>query len=136
MYFYKPPGRYGAVLYQVDHLKGKNLLRELIEVGDETKIEGVEIVLSRSVARFEIHVRNARGEPVHDVSVTLVPSDPARWTRDEDVQLFGTTDVNGKCTIAGAPGEYLCSFCRLGCNRVRWKRVTSRSVLLRSNECR
>lgn len=36
----------------------------------------------------------------------LVPSDPARWIRQE-TQLFGTTDSNGKCTITGAPGEYL-----------------------------
>ena len=86
--------------------KGQNLLRELFEVGVETKIEGVEIVLSRSVARFDIRLRNARGEPVRDVSLTLVPSDPARWTRPE-TQLFGNTDVNGKCTITGAPGEYL-----------------------------
>ena len=86
--------------------KGKNLLRELLEVANETDVEGVEIVLSRSVARFDILVRNAGGEPVRDVSLTLVPSDPARWTRPE-TQLFGTTDLNGKCTITGAPGEYL-----------------------------
>ena len=86
--------------------KGKNLLRELLEVANETDVEGVEIVLSRSVSRFDILVLNARGEPVRDVSLTLVPSDPARWTRPE-TQLFGTTDLNGKCTITGAPGEYL-----------------------------
>lgn len=85
--------------------KGKNLLRELLEVG-ETNVEGVEIVLSRSVAHFDIRVRNARGEPVRDVSLTFVPSDPARWIRQE-TQLFGTTDSNGRCTIIGAPGEYL-----------------------------
>ena len=86
--------------------KGKDLLRELLDVGVETKIEGVEIVLSRLVARFDIRVRNARGEPMRDVSLTLVPSDPARWTRPE-TQLFGTTDLNGRCTIIGGPGEYL-----------------------------
>ena len=63
--------------------KGKNLLRELLEVGVETKIEGVEIVLSPLVANLNIRVRNARGEPMRDVSLTLVPSDPARWTRQE-----------------------------------------------------
>jgi len=86
--------------------KGKDLLRELLEVGVETDIEGVEIVLSRLVAHFDIRVRNARGEPVRDVSLTLVPSDPARWIRQE-TQLFETTDSNGRCTIVGAPGEYL-----------------------------
>ena len=86
--------------------KGKDLLRELLEVGVETKIEGVEIVLSRLVATFNIRVRNARGEPMRDVALTLVPADPARWTRTE-TQLFGTTDANGTCAITGAPGEYL-----------------------------
>ncbi|HKY41801.1 MAG TPA: carboxypeptidase-like regulatory domain-containing protein [Pyrinomonadaceae bacterium] len=86
--------------------KGKDLLRELLDVGVQTKIEGVEIVLSRLVAHFAIRVRNARGEPVRDISVTLVPLDPARWTRPE-TQLFGTTDLNGRCTIIGGPGEYL-----------------------------
>jgi hypothetical protein len=86
--------------------KGKDLLRELLDVGVETKIEGVEIVVSPLVARFDIRVRNARGEPVRDVLMTLVPSDPARWIRQE-TQLFGATDLNGKCTIIGAPGEYL-----------------------------
>jgi hypothetical protein len=38
--------------------------------------------------------------------MTLVPSDPARWIRKE-AQLFGVTDSNGRCTIVGAPGEYL-----------------------------
>lgn len=86
--------------------KGNDLLRELLDVGVETKIEGVEIVLSRLVARFDIRVRNGRREPMRDVSLTLVPSDPARWTRPE-TQLFGTTDFNGRCTIIGSPGEYL-----------------------------
>ena len=86
--------------------KGKDLLRELLEVGGETNVEGVEIVLSRLVATFDIRVRNARGEPVRDVLMKLVPSDPARWIRQE-TQLFGATDLNGKCTIIGAPGEYL-----------------------------
>ena len=86
--------------------KGKDLLRELLEVGGETNIEGVEIVLSRLVARFDIRLRNARGEPVPDVSLTLVPADPARWIRQE-TQHSGTTDSNGRCTIIGGPGEYL-----------------------------
>lgn len=87
-------------------LKGKDLLREPLEVGSETNIEGVEIVLSPEVATFNIRVRTSRGEPVSEVSMTLVPSDAARWDRKE-AQLFGTTDTNGRCTIIGAPGEYL-----------------------------
>ena len=43
---------------------------------------------------------------MRDVALTLVPSDPARWTRTE-TQLFGTTDANGTCAITGTPGEYL-----------------------------
>ena len=108
MYFYVNLEEVGTEHFYIKSItwKGKNLLRELLEVGIETKIEGVEIVLSRSVARFDIRVRNARGEPMRDVSLTLVPSDPARWLRAE-TQLDGTTDSNGRCTITGAPGEYL-----------------------------
>ena len=86
--------------------KGRDLLRETLDVGVETKVEGVEIVLSPRVATFGIRLRTAQGDPVHDVSLTLVPSDPTRWPRRE-AQLFCTTDVNGRCTIIGAPGEYL-----------------------------
>jgi len=86
--------------------KGKDLLREPLDVGVETKIEGVEIVLSPLVASFGIRLRNARGEPVPNISLTLVPSDPTRWSRRE-AQLFCSTDVNGRCNVIGAPGEYL-----------------------------
>ena len=86
--------------------QGKDLLRELLEVGVEKKVEGVEIVLSQRVASFNIRLRNAQGEPMRDVSMTLVPVDSARWIRPE-TQYPGTADLNGNCTIIAAPGEYL-----------------------------
>jgi hypothetical protein len=85
---------------------GKDLLREPLEVGIQTKIEGVQIVLSPQVASFTIRVRTPRGEPAADASMILVPADASRWARQE-AQLFGETDANGRCTITGAPGEYL-----------------------------
>ncbi|HJP93653.1 MAG TPA: hypothetical protein VJ875_16965 [Pyrinomonadaceae bacterium] len=85
---------------------GKDLLREPLDITADTKIDGVKIVLSREVASFTIRVRNNRGEPVPDVSLTLVSSDRARWVRREE-QLFGNTNAQGNCTIIGAPGEYL-----------------------------
>jgi len=85
---------------------GKDLLREPLEIGAEEKIRDVKIVLSAQVATFTIRVRSILQEAVEDVSLTLVPSDPARWERQE-AQLFCTTDAQGKCTITGAPREYL-----------------------------
>lgn len=85
---------------------GKDLLREPLEVGVETSIDGVAIVLSPRVATFNIRVRTSAGQPARDAEVTFVSSDPARWNRKE-AQLFCTTDINGKCTIVSAPGEYL-----------------------------
>lgn len=85
---------------------GKDLLREPLEISAEEKIGDVKIVLSSQVATFTIRVRSAPGESVENVSLTLVPSDPARWERRE-AQLLCTTDAQGKCTIVGAPREYL-----------------------------
>jgi hypothetical protein len=85
---------------------GKDLLREPLEIGAEEKIEDVKIVLSPRVATFTMHVQSVFGEPVENVSLTLVPSDPARWERDE-AQRLCTTDAQGRCTIVGAPLEYL-----------------------------
>ncbi len=84
----------------------KDLLREPLEIGAEQKIEGVRIVLSPRVATFIIRVRSVFGAPLENVSLTLVPSDPARWERQE-TQRFCTTDAQGNCTIVGAPHEYL-----------------------------
>ena len=86
--------------------KGKDLLNELLEVGVETKIEGVQIVLSPRVANFTIRVRTSQGKPIPEAIVLLVPANPNRWTREE-AQLFGETDANGECKIAAAPVEYL-----------------------------
>jgi hypothetical protein len=82
------------------------LLREPLEVGVESKIDDVKIVLSPRVATFNFRVQKIGGQPASDVTVIMVPSDPGRWIRKE-AQLFGTTDANGMCTIVGAPGEYL-----------------------------
>ena len=81
-------------------------MRELLEVGAEARVEGVRIVLSTRVATFNLRARTAGGEPLRHAAVTLVPSDPARWTRSE-AQLFCATDGDGACTVNGAPGEYL-----------------------------
>lgn len=86
--------------------KGKDLLREPLEVGVETHVEDVQIVLSPRVATFNFRLHTIVGRPASDVSLVLVPADPARWIRRE-AQLFGTTDSNGHCTIVGAPAEYL-----------------------------
>ncbi len=86
--------------------KGKDLLNELIEMGEETKIEGIQIVLSPKVATFTVRVRTPQGKPVPEGMVLLVPANPNRWTRRE-AQLFGETDANGECQIVGAPVEYL-----------------------------
>ena len=111
-----PPGRMYFVVYLGEEsarlyiksmtLNGRDLLREPLEIQAETKIEDVKIVLSPQVATLTIRVRSVVGEPVDNVELTLVPSDRARWERPE-AQLLCTTDDQGKCTIFGAPQEYL-----------------------------
>ena len=86
--------------------KEKDLLREPLEVGMQTKIEGVQILLSPQVASFTIRVQTPLYEPVSDVSLVLVPADSGRWARLE-AHLVCTTDSNGRCQLTGAPGEYL-----------------------------
>jgi len=85
---------------------GKDLLRESLNIDAGQKIDNVRIVLSTQVAGLTIRVRNTRGEAVTDVPLTLVPADPARWERRE-AQLMCVTDRQGKCTVIGAPVEYL-----------------------------
>ena len=107
LYFYiNPPAEAPPFYLKSITWKGKDLLREPLEIGVEANVEGVEIVISPRVATFNIRVRTSGGQPAADVVMTLVPSDPARWIRKE-AQLFGVTDSNGRCTIVGAPGEYL-----------------------------
>ena len=86
--------------------KEKDLLREPLEVAMQTKIEGVQIVLSPQVASFTIRVQTPLSEPVSNVSLVLVPADSGRWARLE-AHLDCTTDSNGRCQLTGAPGEYL-----------------------------
>src|SRR4026209_992155 len=57
-------------------------------------------------------------QPVRRVTVVLcnltnLGPDPARWQRWE-AQLFCTTDAQGKCTVVGAPLEYLVFILPLG----------------------
>lgn len=111
-----PPGRVYFVVYLGEETarlyiksltwNGKDLLREPLEIQAETKIEGVELVLSPQVATLTLRVRSLVGQPVDNIALTLVSSDPARWERQE-AQLLCTTDQQGKCTIFGAPHEYL-----------------------------
>jgi hypothetical protein len=85
---------------------GKDLLREPLNIDAGQKIDNVRIVLSTQVAGFTFRLRNTRGEAISDVPLTLVPADPARWERRE-AQLMCMTDPQGKCTVIGAPVEYL-----------------------------
>jgi hypothetical protein len=76
--------------------KGKDLLREPLEVGVETKIEGVQIVLSPQVASFTIRVRTPRRKPVADADS---PSDniaALRWMFNPDSERWRTTDNTAK----------------------------------------
>ena len=106
-YFFINPGEGAERLYLKSITwNGKDVLRESLEIGADEKIEDVRIVLSRQVATLTIRVLSIFGAPVENVSLALVPSDPARWQRWE-AQLYCTTDAQGKCTVVGAPLEYL-----------------------------
>src|SRR4026209_422434 len=73
-------------------------------------------------------------QPVRRVTVVLcnltnLGPDPARWQRWE-AQLFCTTDAQGKCTVVGAPLEYLIFILPHGVQSATLEKTRSRNVPL------
>ncbi|HYE14774.1 MAG TPA: carboxypeptidase-like regulatory domain-containing protein [Pyrinomonadaceae bacterium] len=90
--------------------RGKDLLREPLEVAEGAEVDGVRIVFSTDVATLDVRAVTAKGKlPAAGVNVTVVPTDPVKWPRP-DAQASCVTDDAGRCTLTTAPDEYFVMF--------------------------
>jgi hypothetical protein len=85
---------------------GRDLLREPLEIGDGTVVEGVRIVLARNPAKLNVVVARASDKrPAANVAVVLVPANISEWSPYSQ-ELFCSTGESGGCTINAPPGDY------------------------------
>ncbi|MCA1593559.1 MAG: carboxypeptidase-like regulatory domain-containing protein [Acidobacteria bacterium] len=113
-----PPGRMylRASLYNEDTEKtyvksmtwrGRDLLREPLEIAQGTDVEGVQVVMSSEVATLDVRaVSGTDKNAARGVVIILAPVDPTQWPHP-DTQLSCASGRDGTCAISGAPGEYL-----------------------------
>jgi Carboxypeptidase regulatory-like domain len=110
------PGRYLLRVYDYaqagnTYLKaitwqGKDLMREPLEVGEGTRVEGVRVVFGGDPAVLRVRVSGAGGRPAFNTNVFLLPADLSRWSLSLS-QQFCTTGDEGFCFINAPPGDYL-----------------------------
>jgi len=92
--------------------RGRDLLREPLEVGDGARIEGVQVLFSSETSALRVRVLGGGGKGsaaggAAGVGVHLVPSEAALRAASE-TQFTCVTGADGACTLSGAPpGEYL-----------------------------
>ena len=85
---------------------GRDLLREPLEIGDGTVVEGVRVVLARNPAKLNVVVARAGDKrPAANVAVFLVPANVSEWSPSSQ-ELFCSTGEIGGCTINAPPGDY------------------------------
>jgi hypothetical protein len=107
--FYVKPGDVvarGAALYVKSiNWRGRDLLREPVEVGEGSAIEGVRVVYASGAATLSARVMRPDKRPASRVFVHLVPLDMTGWSLYSD-NLTCVTQGDGTCNVTGAPGEY------------------------------
>jgi hypothetical protein len=87
--------------------KGRDLLREPLELGEGASAEGVEIIFSRNPATLRVSaVAAPGGKHAPGVGVFLVPADAGEWQPYGGLQLFCWTEEEGTCGVTAPPGEY------------------------------
>ncbi len=86
--------------------QGKDLLREPLEVGEGTRIEGVRAVIGFDPALLRVRVSGAGNKPAPNVNVFLLPADLSQWSLSPS-QLFCATGGEGFCLLTAPPGDYL-----------------------------
>jgi hypothetical protein len=82
-----------------------DLLRDPLPVGDGATINNVRVIISTDAATLSGRMLTATGEPVGNVAVVLIPTDPTRW-RGRASYLQGNSEGNGSYSVSGAPGDY------------------------------
>lgn len=84
---------------------GRDLLREPLEIGDGTSVEGVQVVFSRNPAKLNVRLARAAGKtPPREVTVFLIPANASEWSAYTR-RLDCSPDDSG-CQISAPPGDY------------------------------
>ena len=87
--------------------RGKDLLREPLDIAEGAVVEGVSIVYSSEGATLRVSVRadseKSAGRGVH---VLLVPAAAAGWAPHAAQQFHCSTRTGDSCEIKAAPGDY------------------------------
>jgi len=88
--------------------RGKDLLREPLDVAEGAVVEGVSIVFTNESATLKVSVRpqseKTAGRGVH---VLLAPADAAGWSPHAAQQFHCSTRTGDSCEIKAAPGDYV-----------------------------
>jgi hypothetical protein len=108
--FFLKPNLYsegdGQVYLKSITWNGRDLLREPLEIGDGTVVEGVRVVFGRDPAKLNVVVARAGDKrPAANVAVFLVPANVSDWSPYSQ-ELFCSTGASGGCTISAPPGDY------------------------------
>jgi hypothetical protein len=82
-------------------------LREPVRVAEGKELRDVRVVLATDVARLAGRVRSsADDKPLAGRAILILPAD-AKLRRNRSFHGFAQTDMDGRFTFDGAPGEYL-----------------------------
>jgi hypothetical protein len=86
--------------------QGRDLLREPLEVGEGTQVEGVRVVYGSDPGVLNVRVKRGDKQPGYNVNAVLLPADMSRWSIFAP-QFYCFTDGEGSCRINAPPGDYL-----------------------------
>lgn len=107
--FFLKPNFYdedGSIYVKSITWNGRDLMREPLEIGDGTVVEGVRVILTRNPAKLNVVVVSAGDKrPAANVAVFLVATNVSEWSPYSQ-ELFCATGENGGCTINAPPGDY------------------------------
>jgi hypothetical protein len=140
-FFLRPNAYEGDGKFYVKSItwNGRDLLREPLEIGDGTSVEGVQIVFSRNPATLIVRLaRAADKSPPREVTVFLVPANASEGSAYTQ-RLFCSTG-DGVCIITAPPGDYaVVVLPRLGAPadteaELRRRAATAPRVTLRAGE--
>lgn len=86
--------------------QGRDLLREALDIGEGTQVEGVRIVYGSDPGVLQVRASRPEKRPAYNVSVIILPADLSQWTTFLPTQTC-LTGVEGTCRVTVAPGDYL-----------------------------
>jgi carboxypeptidase family protein len=89
------------------YVDGRDVTDTPLEVKSES-IGGINVIFSDKISNVSGAVRDARGNPIPNVSVIAFPSDPKLWTPQSRRIITARTDSSGTYRLpAVPPGDYL-----------------------------